>query len=106
MARFIHRLGDSRTCGATTVVQQFTVRANNRFISIDEDPNTHGGGALRATETVGKVRIGGIPVILQNDPASADALCPPLGGAHCEPSASSASPDVRAGGNTGGQGAQ
>jgi len=100
MARFIHRLGDSRTCGATTVVRQSTVRANNRFISIQGDPNTHGGGALRATETVGKVRIGGIPVILQNDPASADNLCPPLGGAHCAPNASSASPNVRAGGGS------
>ena len=98
MARYIHRLGDSRTCGATTVAQQNSVRANNRFISIQGDPNTHGGGALRATETVGKVRIGGIPVILQNDPASADSLCPPLGGNHCSPNASSASPNVRAGG--------
>lgn len=98
MARFIHRLGDSRTCGATTVVRQSTVRANNRFISIAGDTNTHGGGALRATETVGKVRVNGIPVILQNDPASADSLCPPLGGNHCSPNASSASPNVRAGG--------
>ncbi len=106
MARFIHRLGDSRTCGATTVVRQNTVRANNRFISIDGDTNTHGGGALKATDTVGKVRINGIAVILQSDPASPDALCPPLGGAHCAPNASSASPNVRAGGNNGGQGAQ
>tara|TARA_B100000035_G_scaffold235645_1_gene203893 strand:+ start:592 stop:903 length:312 start_codon:yes stop_codon:yes gene_type:complete len=98
MARFIHRNGDSRSCGATTVAQQTNVRANNRPISIQGDPNTHGGGALRATETVGKVRIGGIPVILQQDPASPDALCPPLGGAHCSPNASSASPNVRAGG--------
>lgn len=98
MARFIHRNGDSRTCGATTVAQQTNVRANSRPISIQGDPNTHGGGALRATETVGKVRIGGIPVILQQDPASPDALCPPLGGNHCSPNASSASPNVRAGG--------
>ena len=100
MARFIHRLGDSRTCGATTVVRQSTVRANKRFISIQGDPNTHGAGALRATETVGKVRINSIPVILQNDPASPDSLCPPLGGAHCAPNASSASPNVRAGGGS------
>tara|TARA_X000001036_G_scaffold435165_1_gene475872 strand:- start:1844 stop:2155 length:312 start_codon:yes stop_codon:yes gene_type:complete len=98
MARFIHRLGDSRSCGATTVAQQTTVRANNRFISIQGDPNTHGGGALKATETVGKVRINSIPVILEQDPASPDSLCPPLGGNHCSPNASSASPNVRAGG--------
>ena len=74
MARNVHREGDSRICGATTITQQNTVRANNRFISIQGDPNTHGAGALRATETVGKVRINSIPVILQNDPASPDSL--------------------------------
>ena len=35
MARYIHRQGDSRICGATTVNTQTTVRANGRFISID-----------------------------------------------------------------------
>ena len=104
MARYIHRQGDSRICGATTVAQQSTVRANGRFISIDGDPNTHGGGALKATETVGKVRINGIAVILNGDPAGPDRLCPIP--PHCGPNASSASPNVRAGGNTGGQGPQ
>ena len=98
MARFIHRQGDSRICGATTVTQQNTVRANNRFISIQGDTNTHGAGALRATETVGKVRVANIPVILQNDPASPDRLCPIP--PHCGPDASSASPNVRAGGGS------
>ena len=100
MARFIHRQGDSRICGATTVTRQNTVRANNRFVSIQGDQNTHGAGDLKATETVGKVRITGIPVILMSDPASPDRLCPPLGGGHCAPSASSASPNVRAGGGS------
>tara|TARA_B100001057_G_scaffold466086_1_gene522867 strand:- start:3673 stop:3987 length:315 start_codon:yes stop_codon:yes gene_type:complete len=104
MARYIHRQGDSRICGAATVNTQTTVRANGRFISIDGDPNTHGGGALKATETVGKVRINGIAVILNGDPASPDGLCPIP--PHCGPNASSASPNVRAGGNTGGQGPQ
>jgi|TARA_B100001094_G_scaffold182386_1_gene176792 uncharacterized Zn-binding protein involved in type VI secretion len=104
MARFIHRQGDSRICGATTVTKNTTVRANNRFISIDGDNNTHGGGALIATDTVGKVRINGIPVILLNDPANPDSLCPIP--PHCGPDASSASPNVRAGGNNGGQGPQ
>ena len=98
MARFIHRNGDSRSCGATTVVQQTNVRANHRPISIQGDPNTHGGGALRATETVGKVRVTGIPVILMSDPASPDRLCPIP--PHCGPDASSASPNVRAGGGS------
>ena len=96
MARYVHRNGDSRICGAGTVAQQATVRANNQPISIQGDPNTHGGGALKATETVGKVRIGGISIILINDPASPDGLCPIP--PHCGPNASSASPNVRAGG--------
>ena len=100
MARYIHRQGDSRVCGASTVTQQNTVRANNRFVSIQGDPNTHGGGNLRATETVGKVRVANIPVILQNDPAGPDGLCPIPGGPNCAPSASSASPNVRAGGGS------
>jgi len=104
MARYIHRQGDSRICGAATVNTQTTVRANGRFISIDGDPNTHGGGPLKATETVGKVRINGIAVILNGDPASPDSICPIP--PHCGPNASSASPNVRAGGNTGGQGPQ
>lgn len=100
MARYIHRQGDSRTCGATTVTKQTRVRANGRPISIEGDTNTHGAGSLKATETVGKVRINGIPVILEKDPSGSDNLCPPLGGAHCAPNASSASPDVRAGGGS------
>jgi uncharacterized Zn-binding protein involved in type VI secretion len=95
MTRHIHRQGDSRICGATTVNTQTKVRANGRFVSIEGDPNTHGGGALIATDTVGKVRIAGIPVILNADPARPDSLCPIP--PHCGPDASSASPDVRAG---------
>ena len=101
MARFIHRQGDSRICGASTVTRINNVRVNNRPISIQGDTNTHGGGALKATLTVGKVRAGQIPVILQSDPASADSLCPTVGGPHCGPDASSASPNVRAGNGKG-----
>tara|TARA_X000001036_G_C20676264_1_gene804298 strand:+ start:63 stop:368 length:306 start_codon:yes stop_codon:yes gene_type:complete len=99
MARYVHRQGDSRVCGATTVAQQSTVRANNRFVSIDGDPNTHGGGSLIATDTVGKVRVAGRAVILNYDPASPDSICPIP--PHCGPNASSASPNVRAGNGTG-----
>jgi uncharacterized Zn-binding protein involved in type VI secretion len=96
MVNFVHRQGDSRSCGATTVAKSNRVRVNGRPISIEGDPNTHSGGALRASETVGKVRVNSIPVILLNDNASADALCP--GPGHCNPKATSASPNVRAGG--------
>lgn len=98
MARFVHRQGDSRSCGATTVTRSNKVRANGRLVSIEGDPNTHRGGALRASETVGKVRVNGIPVILLNDNAAPDARCP--GPGHCNPKAASASPNVRAGGGS------
>lgn len=97
MARFIHRQNDSRDCGAKTVTRCTNVRVNGRFISIDGDVNTHGGGALIATETIGKVRANGVPIILQADSAKPDRLCP-TGNNHCNPKASSASNNVRAGG--------
>ena len=74
------------------------VRVNGRAVSIEGDTNTHGAGALRASETVGKVRVNGIPVIILNDNASPDSLCP--GPGHCNPKAASASPNVRAGGGS------
>ena len=59
----IHRHDDSRACGATTVASQET-----------------------GTK---KVFIGGKLVSNVGDPAGADGLCPPLGGAHCGPSTTS-----------------
>lgn len=97
MAKPVHRQDDSRACGAKTIAQCSNVRVNNKFISIEGDTNTHGSGPLRATLTVGKVRVNGKPVILLDDPAGADSLCPPLGPPHCNPKATTASPNVRAG---------
>tara|TARA_B110000858_G_scaffold198513_1_gene265982 strand:+ start:6090 stop:6389 length:300 start_codon:yes stop_codon:yes gene_type:complete len=97
MTNYVHRNNDARACGARTKATSPNVRVNGEFISTEGNTNTHGGGALRATETAGKVRANGIPIILLNDPASADSLCPTAGGAHCAPKASSASPNVRAG---------
>ena len=48
----------------------------------------------------GKVRANSIAVILNGDTAQPDNLCPIPGGAHCAPNASSASPNVRAGGGS------
>lgn len=95
MSKPVHRERDSRICGASTVTRITNVRVNSRAISIEGDTNTHGGGSLKATLTVGKVRAGGIPVILTGDPASPDGLCPIP--PHCGPNANSASPNVRAG---------
>ena len=44
MARYVHRERDSRICGAGTVTRINNVRVNNRFISVEGDTNTHGGG--------------------------------------------------------------
>lgn len=82
----IHRDTDARACGATTVTAQASkVFAEGELISINGDPNSHGGGALAATAN--KVYVGGTLIVLKGDSAGADALCPPLGGAHCAPSA-------------------
>jgi uncharacterized Zn-binding protein involved in type VI secretion len=84
----IHRDGDNRACGATTVATQDTVKAGGEFVAVDGDPNSHGGGAISASGTK-NVFIGGKLVSNVGDPASADALCIPLGGAHCGPSTTS-----------------
>lgn len=101
MANFVHRQDDSRACGAKTRATVNNVRVNNKFISTEGDTNTHGGGALRATETSGRTRAGGKPIIILNDPASPDRLFRVIGHeghGHGNPSATGASNNVRAGG--------
>ena len=93
--RPVHRLNDLRDCGARTKTQCDDVRVNSRFISIQDDTNSHNGGQLVATITKGKVHANFKPVILVRDPAKPDGLCP--GASHCNPRAATASPDVRAG---------
>ena len=85
-----HRNGDSRACGAsTTVVGQDFVFVEGQLWSVAGDPNTHGGGALIASKTY--IKINDIPIIVNGDGAGPDALCIPLGGSHCSPSATSGS---------------
>ena len=93
----VHRDTDSRSCGASTVTAQAkNVFANGLLISIDGDPNSHGGGALSAGSD--QVYAGGILVVNHSpDGAAPDALCVPIGGAHCGPSTASGSPDVYVG---------
>lgn len=91
----VHRDSDSRACGASTsVTGQGNVYVNNKLASVQGDPNTHGGGGLAASNNDGTVYINGKKVVLQGSSASPDALCPPIGGAHCGPTATSASGDV------------
>lgn len=68
----IHRNGDSRSCGATTIVEgNSTVFANGKLIAVRNDPNSHGNGRLINTGTT--VFIEGKPIIVHSpDPATPD----------------------------------
>jgi uncharacterized Zn-binding protein involved in type VI secretion len=89
----IHRNTDSRACGAGTVVAgNSTVFANGLLVSVNGDPNSHGGGSLSASTN--QVFVEGKMVVEVGDSASPDALCIPLGGAHCGPSSTGGSPNV------------
>ena len=89
----VHRDTDARACGATTAsAQGKNVYVNKLLWSINNDPNTHGGGSLVAATN--KVFIGGTLVCNKGDSASPDSLCAPVGGAHCAPSATGASSNV------------
>lgn len=92
----VHRDGDSRTCGASTVAQgQSTVYVNGKLCAVSGDPNTHGAGNLIPSSST--VYVGGLLIIVNSpDSASPDALCPTLAGAHCAPSTSEGSPNVNA----------
>ena len=93
----IHRHGDSRVCGASTVVSGNTsVFANNVLVSVNGDPNSHGAGALSAGSNF--VYCHTIAVVNHTpDTAAADALCVPVGPPHCGPSTAEGSPDVYVG---------
>jgi uncharacterized Zn-binding protein involved in type VI secretion len=96
MTNSIHRHGDSRTCGATTVVAgQSTVFAGGQLVSVNGDPNSHGAGALIAATN--NVFIGGIMVVNVGDSAAPDTLCFTVGGPHCAPSSSSGLDSVQVG---------
>jgi len=97
MAIPIHRNGDSRTCGAATIVAgQGTVFANSKLVSVDADPNSHGAGAL--TAKCNEVYVNSKMVVIVGNSASADSLCPTAGGDHCNPKSSSGSGNVNVGG--------
>lgn len=92
----VHRNGDSRSCGASTeAVAHSNVFVNDQPISVDGDPNSHGGGELNAA--CKNVYVGGKLVVIVGNSASPDKKCPLPGGAHCSPSSTSGSPDVHIG---------
>lgn len=89
----IHRSTDSRICGASTVVSgNGTVFANNLLVSVDGDPNSHGGGNLSASTN--QIYVENKMVVEVGDSASPDSLCPIPGGPHCGPNSSSGSGNV------------
>lgn len=90
----VHRNGDLRICGATTIVAgQNTVYVNNRLWAVDNDPNSHGeGGLIPSGQTI---FISGKKVIVHRpDNAKPDLLCIPIGAPHCNPATSQGSPNV------------
>ena len=89
----IHRNTDSRICGATTVVAgNSTVFANNLFVSVNADPNSHGAGSLIASSN--QIFVENKMVVEVGDSASPDGLCPVVGGPHCGPNSSSGSSNI------------
>jgi uncharacterized Zn-binding protein involved in type VI secretion len=81
----VHRHGDLRTCGATTVVTgQSTVHSEGKLWAVEGDLNTHGGGALIASQTAVKIE-GKSVIVHQPDNAQPDDLCPIANAEHCAP---------------------
>ena len=73
----VHRHGDSRACGATTVVggQDF-VFVDDKLWAVEGDPCSHGGGGLIAGKIVA-VYINGKRAIGNGDSAPDDDLGDP-----------------------------
>jgi hypothetical protein len=71
-----HRVGDSRACGAKTVIggNQF-VTINGHYWAVDGDNNSHGGGALITSNSWLTISNSGIIVV--GDSAVIDALFHP-----------------------------
>lgn len=90
----VHRNGDLRACGATTIASgQGFVYVDGELWAVEGDPNTDGGGSLNAGQ-IAAIYINGIRVIGVGDSASADALCPVE--PHCAPDATSGDANVTA----------
>jgi len=94
MPTSIHRHGDSRVCGATTIVSgQNKVYINKRLVSVEGDTNTDGGGALIASPST-KFYINGKKIIFVGDSAFPDLKCGTEGPPHCNPAAATGSNNV------------
>jgi uncharacterized Zn-binding protein involved in type VI secretion len=71
MSAISHRNGDSRNCGATTVVRsQSFVTVDGQLWAVNGDPNTHGDGDLITSNPW--LTISGLGVIVVGDSADPD----------------------------------
>lgn len=86
----VHRHGDTRVCGATTVSTATSVYVNGNLVALDNDPNSHGAGNLIAA--VNGVYAEGKLIVGHPNEASADNLCPIP--PHCEPDTNEGSTTV------------
>ena len=85
----IHRNNDARSCGAKTQVQgQTTVFMNGELVSVQDDPNTHGAGNLKADNNDGSIRAGGKTVVLVGSNSDSDNQ------SHNNSAATGGSPDI------------
>lgn len=75
-----HRNGDTRYCGATTIVGgQSSVYVNGRLWAVNGDQESHGRGDLVVAGGT-SVKINGIPVVtVQKDRAVPDLMGHPTG---------------------------
>lgn len=90
-----HRLGDSRICGASTIVSgQGTVFVNNRLWAVEGDPNTHGGGNLSSVYGPKNIYIENKHVIVAPGDIAGPDNFPPFGHPNPPTDPLSASPNV------------
>lgn len=69
----IHRHGDLRACGATTIVSgQSTVYVNGKLAAVEGDKCSHGNGDLIASNNESKLFINGKQVITLGATAAPD----------------------------------
>ena len=92
----VHRNGDLRVCGATTVVSgQNFVFVDDKLWAVEGDKNSDGDGGL-IPSNIAAIYINGKRVIGKGDHANPDLLCKKKGPPHCDPYASTGDSNVTA----------
>lgn len=66
----IHRIGDFRRCGATTVGVDTKVWVEGKPVALEGMINSHGGAPLKAVFGAGNVYVNNIKVITVSDTAA------------------------------------